>query len=208
MLGIVGGDFMSHQPVSNRILAGTLTFLCLGLVWAAIFSNLPSHQELSAKESPQALAQAGPTVAEPTLDLSIPGVPAMPQAPTTRQAAGRPPASMSMDLRAAQVARLRCDAEVEQLCPASSEGSVRQQCLEKRAPQLPLSCQQQVRERLIRWKEEQNRLVVACQADVRRFCPEVRPGGGHQLQCLQQHAQELSDGCYELLPKGTLYYKQ
>ncbi|HKY72864.1 MAG TPA: cysteine rich repeat-containing protein [Nitrospira sp.] len=199
---------MSHQPVSNRILAGTLTFLCLALVWVAIVSNLPSQQELSAKESPQAVAQAVPTVVEPTLDLSIPGVPTMPQAPTTRQAAGMPPASTSTDLRAAQVARLRCDAEVEQLCPASSDGSARRQCLERRAQQLPVSCQQQVRERLIRWKEERNRLVVACQADIRRFCPDVRPGGGHQLQCLQQHAQELSDGCYELLPKGTLYFKQ
>lgn len=197
---------MSHQPVSNRILAGTLTFLCLGLVWVVILSNLPSQQELSAKESPQASAQAVPTVVEPTLDLSIPGVPTMPPAPATQQAVGMPPASMP-DPRAAQVARLRCDAEVEQLCPESSDGSGRRQCLERRAQQLPVSCQQQIRERLIRWKEERNRLVSACQADIRRFCPDVRAGGGHQLQCLQQHARELSDGCYELLPKGTLYFK-
>jgi hypothetical protein len=49
-------------------------------------------------------------------------------------------------------------------------------------------------------------VTAACQADIKRFCSK-RPGAG-ALQCLQQHAQELSDGCYERLPKGTLYFKQ
>jgi hypothetical protein len=51
-------------------------------------------------------------------------------------------------------------------------------------------------------------LTLACQADIRRFCPDVKSGGRQTLQCLQHHAQELSDGCYGMLPKGTLYFKQ
>lgn len=35
----------------------------------------------------------------------------------------------------------------------------------------------------------------ACAADVQRFCPEVKPGGGRLMVCLRQHAKELSPGC-------------
>ena len=191
---------MSPQPLSSRILAGAITFVGLGLVWLAIVSNLPSQQELSAKESPQPPAHAVPAspLPEPVLDLSIPGVPATPPTSETQPSATAdgPPVSTSTDPRAAQVARLRCEAEVEQLCPEASDGSGRRQCLEKRAQQLSAPCHQQMRERLVKWKEERSRLTLACQADIRRFCPDVKPGGGQTLQCLQHHAQELSDGCY------------
>jgi hypothetical protein len=196
------------QPLSNRILAGALTFLGLGVAWMAIIGNLPSQQELSAKESLHVAPHAAPnTPPEPVLDLSIPGVPSSPQ-PEPDRAVPQAMTDAPRDRRAAQVARLRCEAEMEQLCPEASGELGRRQCLEKRAQQLPAVCQQQVRERVVRWKEERSRLLVACQADIKRFCPEVRPGGGQQLQCLQEHAQELSDGCYAMLPKGALYFKQ
>lgn len=202
------------QPLSNRILAGALTFLGLGVVWMVIIGNLSTQQDISANESLQPLAQAvAPnSVPEPVLDLSIPGVPPDPQptskTPRAPAMTDMPTASRPLDRRAAQVARLRCEAEVEQLCPESSDGSGRRQCLERRAQQLPALCQQQIRERLVRWKEERDRLILACQTDIKRFCPDMRPDGGPQLQCLQQHAQELSDGCYGMLPKGRLYFKQ
>ncbi|HSA64989.1 MAG TPA: cysteine rich repeat-containing protein [Nitrospira sp.] len=201
---------MSQQRCSNRILAGALTFLGLGVVWMVIVSNLPSQQELSAMESPQRAPQAVATntVQEPVLDLSIPGVPATPSASGTPPFAATAGSPTVPDPRAAQVARLRCEAEVVQLCPEASDGSGRHQCLEKRAQRLSGACQEQIRERLVRWKEERGRLILACQADLRRFCPDTRPGSGHSLQCLKHHAQELSDGCYGMLPKGTLRVKQ
>jgi hypothetical protein len=203
---------MSQQPVFNRILAGAVTFVGLGIVWVAIVNNLPSQQELSAKESlpPNAQSAQAQPLSEPVLDLSIPGVPSGPQAseapPGTRKGEMRP-AVTALDPRTAQVARLRCEAQVEQLCPEAGDGQGRRQCLEKRAQHLPAACQQQIRERLVKWKEERSQLKLACQADIRRFCPDLRPGVGQTLQCLQQHAQEVSDGCYEMLPKGTLYFK-
>jgi hypothetical protein len=204
---------MSQQPVSNRILAGAVTFIGLGIVWIAVVNNLPSQQELSAKESLQSAAQTAPArpVPEPVLDLSIPGVPAAPPpADTMASATGaqRPSSPAALDPRVAQVARLRCEADIEQLCPEAADGLGRRQCLEKHAQRLPVPCQQQVRERLVKWKEERSRITLACQADIRRFCRDAGPGGVHQLQCLQQHAQELSDRCYETLPKGALYFKQ
>lgn len=199
---------MSEETLSNRILAGALTFIVLGLIWVAIVSSLPSEQELAAKEAPILPRAVSRSLPEPTLDLSIPGVPATQpaRAPLTTVAAEKPFASKPLDPRAAQISRLRCEAEVEQLCPESLDGTARKQCLEQRTPQLPVSCQHQVRQRLVKWKEERSRLTVACQIDIKRFCP-MKPGSGELLQCLQQHAQELSDGCYERLPKGALHLK-
>lgn len=188
------------------MLAGGLTFMVLGLIWVAIVTSLPSEQELAAKEAPILLRTVSKSLPEPTLDLSIPGVPSTQPAPRTTVSAERPFSSKSLDPRAAQIARLRCEAEVEQLCPESLDGTGRKQCLEQRTPQLAVSCQHQVRQRLVKWKEERSRLTAACQVDIKRFCP-MKPGSGELLQCLQQHAQELSDGCYERLPKGVLHLK-
>ena len=199
---------MSQQPLSNRFMAGAFTFMGLGLVWITIINNVPSQQELSAKESLQLPAQSvpGQTTPEPVLDLSIPGVP--PSEATSPAPAEMPVVAVPRDVRMAQVARLRCEAEMEQLCPDASNGFGRGQCLEKRAQQLSAPCQQQVRERVVRWKEERSQFKLACQADIRRFCPDARLGGGQTLQCLQRHVQELSDVCYGMLPKGTLRFKQ
>lgn len=41
------------------------------------------------------------------------------------------------------------------------------------------------------------RIKSACEADARRFCPDVKPGGGRILQCLRQHDAELAPGCRE-----------
>jgi hypothetical protein len=106
-----------------------------------------------------------------------------------------------------EVAKLRCEAEIEQLCPDSLDGSGRTRCLEQRAKQLSPLCQSQVRERFVKWKEDRSRLIAACDEDVKRFCGAVKPGNGQILQCLQSHAPEVSDRCYETLPKGTLYFK-
>ena len=207
---------MSQQHVSHRILAGALTFVGLGLVWMAIITSLPTHQELSAKEPSlmqrRVAAGASTTATEPALDLSIPGVtpiaspPGRPHQPPVPVSA--PSAAPQLGTRAAQVARLRCEAEAMHLCPDVPEGDARKQCQEQRASQLPAACQHQLQERLMRWKEERNRLTTACQTDIKRFCSAVRPGEGQVLQCLQRHAQELSDSCYAVLPKGTLYFKQ
>ncbi|HKT33649.1 MAG TPA: cysteine rich repeat-containing protein [Nitrospira sp.] len=200
---------MTQHPVSTRILTGALTFVGLGAVWIAIAGNLPSEQELSGKESQSVTTTA--RAPEAVLDLSIPGVSSKPAASehsSSSVVSEAPSSSMPLDHRAVQVAKLRCEAEVEQLCPESSDGFGRRQCLEKRAPQLSAPCQRQMRDRLVRWKEEWGQFKLACQADIRRFCPDVRLGGGQTLQCLQRHVQEISDVCYGMLPKGTLRFKQ
>jgi hypothetical protein len=207
---------MAQQHASGRIFAVIFTVLGLGLVWLTVIFSLPSEQELSAREPRLTLqaviASQAQTMSEPTLDLSIPGVPSgAPVPPDQNQpdnTGGISSAVAQHDPRKAQIAQLRCEAEVGQLCPDSPEGPARRQCLEKQEQKLSLPCQRQLRERFVKWKQERRRLATSCQADVKRWCASVKPGGGQVLQCLQDHAQDLSDRCYETLPKGTLYFTQ
>ncbi len=200
---------MAQQHSGSRIFAGVFTVVGLGLVWLLVIVNLPSQQELSAKEM-HVVPRTVDAPIEPTLDLSIPGVPAGATAPSdqTRQSSiGEASSPVARhDLRESQIADLRCDAEVAQLCPDSTEGPARKRCLEKRAQQLTTPCQQHLRERLVKWKEERGRMMMACRADAKRWCVSVKQGEGQILHCLQEHAQDLSDRCYETLPKGTVYF--
>lgn len=210
---------MAQQQSSSGVVAGVITILGLGLVWVVVAANFPSQEELSAAAVPPetrpATRPSSPVPTSPELDLTIPGAPPVSSAAVgPRQDEERPfdsrvdvPAVMRLNPRAEQVAKLRCAAEIEQLCPEFPDGSGRTRCLEQRAKQLSPSCQSQVRERFVKWKEDRHRMMAACDEDVARFCRPVTPGGGQILQCLQSHAPEVTDRCYETLPKGTVYFK-
>jgi hypothetical protein len=205
---------MAQQHASGRIVAVIVTVLGLGLAWLTVVFSLPSKQEFSARElrlTPRTVvASEAQTMSKPTLDLSIPGMPSgAPVPPDQNQpdnTGGVSSAVAQHDPREAQIAHLRCEAEIGQVCPDSPEGPARRQCLEKQEQKLSMPCQQQLRERFVKWKEERRRLFMACQADVKRWCASVKPGEGQVLQCLQGHSQDLSDRCYETLPKGTVYF--
>ena len=117
------------------------------------------------------------------------------------------PIVTGLDPRSLQASRLKCEAEIEQLCPDSPDGSVRTRCLQQRAKRLPPLCQSQLHERFVKWKEDRSRLMAACDQDAKRFCKAVKLGSEQMLQCLQSHAQEVSDRCYQTLPKGTFFFK-
>jgi hypothetical protein len=38
-------------------------------------------------------------------------------------------------------------------------------------------------------------LRAACQADIEKFCADVAKGGGHVMQCIREHQDQLSDSC-------------
>lgn len=38
----------------------------------------------------------------------------------------------------------------------------------------------------------------SCQADIEKFCPDVKPGGGALAACLRKHESSLSPECKEL----------
>lgn len=41
-----------------------------------------------------------------------------------------------------------------------------------------------------------------CEEDVKKFCPEAKPGGGGVRRCLLQHFDQLSPGCQEQMSRG------
>ena len=210
---------MAQQQSSSGTIAGVITILGLGLVWVTVATNFPSQEELSSAALPaetrQAARPSSPLSAPPTLDLTIPTSPPLPsEATSSRPDDDRSPDSSveasvvtRLDPRALQATRLKCEADIEQLCPDSSDGSARTRCLKQRAKQLPPLCQSQLYERFVKWKEDRSRLMAACDEDVKRFCRAVKPGSGQILQCLQSNAQEVSDRCYQTLPKGTFFFK-
>ena len=203
---------MARQRSSRRAPIWLMSILSLGLVWGTIVISFPSQQELTNNDVPRASVAAAPPTPVPTLDLTVPISPPLPaEAPSAIQSdraaqdgSADFPAGM-VDRGSQQVAKLKCEAEIEQLCPAT-DGPARRQCMEQQMQRLALPCQHLLRERFVKWKEERMKMVTACQDDVRRFCPSVTPGSGHVLQCLQEHAQNVSDQCYQTLPKGTVYF--
>jgi hypothetical protein len=210
---------MAQQESSSRIIAGAITILGLGLVWVTVVINFPSQEELSSAALPVATRQAAdpssPLSAPPTLDLTIPTSPPLPSEAAmsrpndnrSRDSSVEAPIVRRLDPHALQVTRLKCEADIEQLCPDSPDGSARTRCLQQRAKQLPLLCQSQLHERFVKWKEDRSRLMAACDEDVKQFCRAVEPGSGQIFQCLQSHGQEVSDQCYQTLPKGTFFFK-
>jgi hypothetical protein len=202
---------MPKPSSSSRLTAILVTIVGLGLVWGLVWANMPSKDQLHASGVASRSMKATPPTT--SLDLSIPGVPA-PDAPGSHRVVvngteipqpeqGLGEAAVALDPRARQLAEMKCEAELQQACPDSLQGEDRRRCMEQRAKHLPSPCQSMIRQQLVRWKERSGH-AVACADDVKRFCREVPSGEGQMLQCLQDHAQDVSDGCYATLPKGAL----
>jgi len=52
--------------------------------------------------------------------------------------------------------------------------------------------------------ENLKRLRTACQSDAKRFCKDVKAGGGRIVKCLREHESELAAGCREALPAASV----
>ena len=210
---------MAQQQSSSGTIAGAITILGLGLVWVTVATNFPSQEELSSAALPaetrQAARPSSPLSAPPPLDLTIPTSPPLPSEAASsrpdddrsRDSSVEAPVVTRLNPRVLQATRLQCEADIEQLCLGSPDGSARTRCLEQRAKQLSPLCQSQLRERFVKWKEDRSRLMAACDEDAERFCRAGKRRSGQIFECLQSHAQKVSDRCYQTLPKGTLFFK-
>ncbi len=190
---------------SGKATTSLVTVIGLILVWTIVWANLPSKDELLSAQPASSPVEA---TRVPELDLTIPGVSTQPN----ESSAGNGGAgsvttlgglSVPLEGRARQIAEVKCEAEVQQYCPDSLSGEDRRRCVMQRLKRFDAPCQQIVRQRLVRWKEADG-YKLACVDDVKRVCRGVLPGDGRLLQCLQEHEQDLSEGCYQSLPKGHL----
>lgn len=199
---------MKTANTKERSRKATTSFVSVAglvLVWTIIWANFPTKEDLLSAQSASPISEAQRV---PELDLTIPGMirqPAESQAETggTGSMTTLGGLSVPRDSRARQIAEVKCEAEVQQYCPDSVSGEDRRRCVMQRIKRLDPSCQQIVRQRLVRWREAEG-YRLACVEDVKRVCQAIEPGDGRMLQCLQQHEQDLSEGCYQSLPKGHL----
>lgn len=209
---------MGQSNTTAGVLAGLTTIVGLGFVWGVVFANLPSGSQFTANAGPEAPGSTGSTGMAPPVELplaqstvrfrhpnTLPRQPDEPRLSVRSAPSDRTRKSMEPDgLRRLQAAELKCEAELEHRCGDLSSKD-RKRCIETQMSRLT-QCRV-ARERLARWKEERTKDRVACDEDVRRFCKEVQPGGGRIRQCLMDHAQEVSERCYDTLPKGSLTFK-
>ena len=193
---------------SGKAVTNSISVAGLILVWTVIWTNFPSKEELF---SAQSASLRGESQRVPELDLTIPGVVSRPAENSARTADSLSVAtlgglSVPRDRRAKEIAEVKCEAEVQQYCPDSLEGEDRRRCVMQRLKRLDAPCQQIVQKRLVRWREAES-YKHACIEDMKRVCPTVQPGDGRILQCLQEHEQDLSEVCYQSLPKGRLHLR-
>lgn len=201
---------MQPKPMeqSARATASLVTGGGLILVWAIVWTNFPSKDELlPVRSAPSPVEMSNPH----ELDLTIPGVPRRSvQSSTETGESSRGTASDGetalQDSRARQVAEVRCEAQVLEFCPDALAGEERRRCMMQRMRELAPLCQQITRQRMMRWKVAEG-YRSACAADIRRVCLTAEPGEGRLLACLQEHEQDLSEPCYQSLPKGRLNFR-
>ena len=48
-------------------------------------------------------------------------------------------------------------------------------------------------------RQQARAIYNACRDDIRRFCPNIRPGGGAVAACMRENAQNLSPSCTDAL---------
>lgn len=135
----------------GKLTAILASIVGLVLVWTVVWANLPSREELLS-EQPNLGAPVPPPV--PELDLTIPGVPPVRPAGEPGLTSGSAESKTSggiadpYDTQAKLVNELKCDAEVQEVCPVSLTKDERRQCMARSKNQLSIPCRRMVQDRL------------------------------------------------------------
>jgi hypothetical protein len=94
-----------------------------------------------------------------------------------------------------------CRADIAALCPNLPPGRADRraivQCLQSQEDKVSAPCKAEMEE----MKARAEAAKEACKPDVEKFCSAVAAGGGRVMDCLHQHASELSDACKAVQPK-------
>jgi hypothetical protein len=192
------------------VFVGMISLVGLGGVWGVALLMLP-HQDyetvIVAQSMPGRPTLPGPPPATAVLpettvppaseeELSFTTLPPLDPLPVPTSA-GRveaPRTTMPLNIE------IKCDGEIGTACP---EGPFeeRRQCMQEKLRHMSAPCRQRAREQLVRMKTNLHQMRMACAEDARRFCRGAEAGRGTVVQCLEAHAQEVSDACFQALPK-------
>jgi hypothetical protein len=89
-----------------------------------------------------------------------------------------------------------CQPDVERLCTGIPAGGGRvAACLQANAAKVSPACKQELASVRRKVKE----VGEACADDVQSICPDVKPGGGNVLRCLDASYFSLTPGCQEVV---------
>jgi len=93
-----------------------------------------------------------------------------------------------------------CAADAKKFCGDVKPGGGRvAKCMKGHEAELSPACQAEMKraeERIEQVKEE-------CNADAKKFCKGIRPGGGRILACLKSHQSELAPACAAEFQRGA-----
>ena len=93
-----------------------------------------------------------------------------------------------------------CAADAKKFCGDVKPGGGRvAKCMKGHEAELSPTCQAEMKraeERIEQMKEEYN-------ADAKKFCKGIRPGGGRILACLKSHQSELAPACAAEFQRGA-----
>ncbi|HJR78403.1 MAG TPA: cysteine rich repeat-containing protein [Nitrospiraceae bacterium] len=201
---------MRLSRTAAMVLVGMISLVGLGGVWGVALLMLP-HQDYDTVSMAQSMP-GRPAPPDPPLAAVVPPETPVPPAseeelsfttlpppdplpvPTSAGRAVVPRTTMPLNIE------IRCDAEIGTACP---EGSFeeRRQCMQEKLRHMSAPCRQRARDQLVRMKANLHQMRMACAEDARRFCQGAEAGRGPVVQCLEAHAQEVSEACFQALPK-------
>jgi hypothetical protein len=141
------------------------------------------------------------SVAVPSLPVSKAPTPVVKPPTLTNKppSAPRPSAVPTEERPTLQNVSPACIVELERLCEATQPGEARRKCFRDNESKLSLICQRQMDDMAARIKEDMQHFRTACAGDVKQLCPDIQPGGGNVLQCLEENYKEVSENCYQAL---------
>ena len=185
------------------IVVTVLSCVVLGAVWGVVIYVMPQSDSPPQIRAPSPPTSIPPSSPSPSSSLGMPPTPAPASPPVLKKAPAAESASLGRP--ASEGARLplgmdvKCAMEMDSLCSGDEDN--RGICLERKATQVSTLCRPIFRERLVRLKENLQQMRVACEADRRQYCRDETLSGGTIVQCLEAHAQEVSDQCFKFLPR-------
>ena len=185
------------------IMVTVLSCVVLGTVWGVVVYLLPESATLpQPASSPPAPSRPAPTVQtppEPASSATAASPPVLVKQTPAFEQTPLPPPSAAEVAPLPFVTDVKCAMEIDSLCQEGEED--RRSCLQSRSAQLSIPCRAVLRDRLVRMKETMQLLRSACEEDRRRFCANESLREGTMVQCLESHAQEVNDACFQMLPK-------
>jgi gas vesicle protein len=91
-----------------------------------------------------------------------------------------------------------CSEDIAKFCKDVQPGGGHiQECLKKHENELSAVCKESTEEAKKKLKD----FSQACADDIKKFCKDIKPGGGQITKCLKEHEHDLSAGCKAKLQK-------